>query len=62
LTANQFGALVLRRRHTKTTNAGVVGGVIEILNARDGQGLVNEYLGPNSGGNGGLTTFGAQYD
>jgi hypothetical protein len=60
--ANQFGHLYVGAAHTKTTNASVVGGVIEILNARDGQGLMNEYLGPNSGGNGGLTTFGAEYD
>jgi hypothetical protein len=37
-------------------------GAIEVLNAQGGQDLINEYLGPNSNGNGGLTTFGAQYD
>lgn len=58
----RFGHLYLGFAHTGTSNAGVVSGVIEILNARGGPGLVGEYLGPLSGGNGGLTTFGAQYD
>ncbi|HEY2406019.1 MAG TPA: hypothetical protein VGI10_08450, partial [Polyangiaceae bacterium] len=53
LTANQFGHLYIGAAHTRATNANVVGGVIQILNARDGQGLTNEYFGPNSGGNGG---------
>src|SRR5262249_28959565 len=61
-TSNRYGHFYAGVARTSMTNASVVGGVIEILNARDGQGLMNEYLGPNSGGNGGLTTFGAQYD
>jgi hypothetical protein len=39
-----------------------VSGVIEILNARGGPELRDEYLGPDSGGNGSLAIFGAQYD
>jgi hypothetical protein len=44
------------------TNAQFVSGIIEVLNARGGQDLVSEYFGPNSDGDGSLTTFGAQYD
>jgi len=62
LTAGPYGHLYVGAARTKASNASVVGGVIEILNARDGQGLMNEYLGPNSGGDGALTTFGVQYD
>jgi hypothetical protein len=58
----RFGHLYLGFAHTGASNAGVVSGVIEVLNARGGPGLVSEYLGAQSGGNGGLTTFGAQYD
>jgi hypothetical protein len=35
---------------------------MEVLNARGGPELISEYLGANSNGNGGLLTFGAQYD
>lgn len=62
LTWGQFGHLYAGVAHTSASNAGVVSGIIEVLNARGGEELVSEYLGPNSGGNGGLTTFGLQYD
>ena len=62
LTWGRLGHLYAGAAHTGATNAGVVGGVVEVLNARGGPGLVSEYLGPNSGGNGSLTTFGVQYD
>jgi hypothetical protein len=39
-----------------------VGGIIQILNAPGGPGLMTNYLGPNSGGNGTLLTFAGQYD
>ncbi|HEY8946039.1 MAG TPA: hypothetical protein VIM73_17345, partial [Polyangiaceae bacterium] len=47
---------------TELENASTVAGVIEILNARGGPELKREYLGPASGGDGALTTIGAQYD
>jgi hypothetical protein len=62
LTAGRFGHFYAGFGQTNATNAGVVSSVIEILNARGGPGLVKEYLGPNSNGNGGLSTFGVQYD
>jgi hypothetical protein len=48
--------------YTSATNAAPVSGVIEVLNARGGRELIDEYLGQNSGGDGSLTTFGLQYD
>jgi hypothetical protein len=58
----RFGHLYGGIARTQASNAGVVSGIVEVLNARGGAGLVSEYLGPQSGGNGGLTTFGLQYD
>jgi hypothetical protein len=62
LTAGRFGHLYLVLGRTVARNAVTVGGVIEVLNARGGPELVDRYLGPNSGGDGGLTVFGGQYD
>jgi hypothetical protein len=60
--SGQFGHLFVGVAHTQAINATTVAGAIEVLNAQGGSDLVSEYLGPNSNGNGGLTTFGAQYD
>jgi hypothetical protein len=62
VTAGRAGHLYAGFVHTTATNSGTVSGAIEILNARGGPELMQNYLGPNSGGNGKLTTFGAQYD
>jgi hypothetical protein len=62
LTAGRAGHLYLGLARTIATNAEHISGVIEILNARGGPELIEEYLGPDSGGDGALTTFGAQYD
>ncbi len=62
LTAGRWGHLYLGGARTKAHNATVVSGIIEVLNARGGPELISEYLGPDSGGNGSLMTFGAQYD
>jgi hypothetical protein len=62
LTGGRFGHLYLGGALTRATNAATVSGVIEVLNARGGPELIREYLGPDSGGDGGLTTFGTQYD
>jgi len=58
----QYGHLYLGGARTWATNAAPVSGAIEILNARGGPELMEHYLGPNSNGNGKLTTFGGQYD
>ena len=62
VTAGRAGHLYLGVTHTQATNAGSVSGAIEILNARGGPELIANYLGPDSNGNGSLTTFGGQYD
>jgi len=62
LTAGRWGHFYLGGARTDAANSGVVSGIVEVLNARGGPGLVSEYLGPNSNGDGALTTFGAQYD
>jgi hypothetical protein len=62
LTAGRYGHLYLGAARTDAANSQVVSGIIEILNARGGPGLMSEYLGPGSNGDGALMTFGAQYD
>lgn len=62
ITAKRAGHLYLGGARTQATNATSVSGAIEIMNARGGPELVEQYLGPNSNGNGSLSTFGAQYD
>jgi len=61
-TMGRFGHLYAGLGRTEARNSGAVAGVIEILNARGGPELTQYYLGPNSGGSGSLTTYGAQYD
>jgi hypothetical protein len=62
LTAGRFGHLYLGGSQTTARHARTVSGVLRVLNTRGGPGLITEYLGPNSGGNGKLTTVAAQYD
>jgi hypothetical protein len=62
LTLGRFGHLYTAISHTKAEDARTVGRVVEVLNTRGGPGLMDEYLGPASGGNGELLTFGGQYD
>jgi hypothetical protein len=61
-TVDRFGHFYTGLARTDLTNAGSVSGVIEVLNARGGPEIIEEYLGPASQGDGALTTFGAQYD
>jgi hypothetical protein len=56
------GRLYLAAAHTSANDARSVSGVVRVLNTFGGPGLMQEYLGPNSNGNGSLTTIGAQYD
>jgi hypothetical protein len=62
LTAGRAGHLYIGAAHTVASRSEIVSGVIEVLNARGGPELVEEYLGPRSQGNGTLTTVGLQYD
>lgn len=62
LTAGRYGHLYLGAAHTTAVNSEVVSGIVEVLNARGGKDLKSEYFGPNSNGDGSLSTFGLQYD
>jgi hypothetical protein len=63
LTAGRFGHLYVGFAWTQAVNARYVSSIIQVLNARGGPGLVQEYLGPRSNnGDGTLTTVGFQYD
>jgi|HubBroStandDraft_5_1064220.scaffolds.fasta_scaffold31628_2 hypothetical protein len=48
--------------YTSALQARDLSSVISVLNTQGGPGLMNEYLGPNSGGTGSLSTVGGQYD
>lgn len=61
VTAGRWGHLYFGGARTLADNPQVVSGIVEVLNARGGLGLANEYFGPDSGG-GSLTTVGMQYD
>jgi hypothetical protein len=62
LTTGNIGHLYVGAAQTKADHARPVGRILEVLNTGSGLGLMNNYLGPNSGGTGTLTTIGAQYD
>ena len=62
LTLGRFGHLYVGASRAAARHARTVSGVIRVLNALGGPGLISEYLGPNSAGNGRLTTVAAQYD
>jgi hypothetical protein len=62
LTMGRFGHLYAGASRAVASHARTVSGVIRVLNAWGGPGLIAEYLGPNSGGNGNLTIFAGQYD
>jgi hypothetical protein len=62
LSLNQLGHFYLSGSRTQADNSGSVGGIIQVLNTTGGAGLISNYLGPRSGGNGTLSTFAAQYD
>jgi hypothetical protein len=62
VSAGYLGHLYLGFARMNATNARGISPVVRILEAPGGDGLMRTYLGPNSGGNGSLTTAGAQYD
>jgi hypothetical protein len=57
-----YGHFFIGGGHTKAKDARSVPRVINILNADGGRGLMEEYFGMRSGGNGDLTHIGFQYD
>lgn len=58
----EYGRLYLALAYTSASDARTVSPIIQVLNAPGGPGLMREYFGPASGGNGTLTTLGGQYD
>jgi len=62
LTTGNIGHLYVAASRTKADHVRSVGRILEVLNTTSGQGLIDNYLGPNSGGTGTLMTFAAQYD
>ena len=57
-----FGRLFLGLGHTIADESFGVSGVVRVLNTQGGKGLMEEYLGMDSGGTGTLTTAALQYD
>lgn len=62
LNLGRFGHLYGAVAHTRAQDAATISQVVEILNTRGGRGLMDNYLGSNSAGNGKLVAVGAQYD
>jgi hypothetical protein len=60
--AGRFGHLYLAEVYTDALQARTVSRVISVLNTQGGKGLMDNYLGPQSGGTGQLFTCGGQYD
>jgi hypothetical protein len=62
LTTGNIGHLYVGVSHSKATYVGSLGSILEVMNTGGGIGLINNYLGPASGGNGTLTTVAGQWD
>jgi hypothetical protein len=62
LTTGNIGHVYLAASRTKATFVGSLSNVLEVMNTGGGLGLINNYLGPASGGNGTLTTIAGQWD
>jgi hypothetical protein len=62
VTAGRFGYLYGAASYVNAKYVGTLSRIISILNTRGGPGLITNYLGPNSNGNGNLTIIGGQYD
>lgn len=62
LSLSHFGHFYFGAAQTRADNARSVGSIVQVLNTPGGAGLMQDYLGPSSGGTGTLVTFAAQYD
>jgi hypothetical protein len=62
VTVGRFGHLYAGVGHTRAHRSRSVSGVIQVLNAPGGPGLMSEYFGPKSEGTGKLTVGGIEYD
>lgn len=61
-TMGRFGHLFVGGTEVKADKAASVGRTVEVLNTMGGPGLMQQYLGENSGGTGKLTIVAGQYD
>jgi hypothetical protein len=62
LTLGRFGHGYVAAAFTRARDVVTLSRIVQVLNTRGGPGLISNYLGPNSNGNGELTTIGWQYD
>ena len=62
LSLGRFGHFYTGASLVDAEYVGTVGRIVEVLNTDGGRGLIDNYLGDNSDGNGGLTIVGGQYD
>jgi hypothetical protein len=62
LTTGNIGHVYVAVARTKATYVGALGGILDVMNTGNGVGLIDNYLGPASNGNGTLTTFAGQWD
>lgn len=62
LSLGRFGHFRAAFSQTTAENASTVGRVVEVMNTRGGPGLIQNYFGSHSNGNGKLVLFGGQYD
>jgi len=62
VTAHRFGYFYAAASYVNAKHVGTMSRIISVLNTRGGPGLIANYLGPNSNGNGNLTILGGQYD
>ena len=62
ISAGRFGHLYGAASYTDAHHVTTLSRIVSVLNTRGGPGLIANYLGPNSNGNGNLTTIGGQYD
>jgi hypothetical protein len=62
LSLGRFGHLYGAWSYVSARNVQTLSRIVQVLNTRGGPGLITNYLGPNSNGNGNLTILGGQYD
>jgi hypothetical protein len=62
ITAGNLGHLYFAAARADATSVGSMGRILELFNTNGGLGLIDNYLGTQSGGNGKLTTLAGQYD
>jgi hypothetical protein len=62
INAGRFGHLYGAATYLNAKYVTTLSRIVSILNTRGGPGLVANYLGPNSHGNGNMTVMGGQYD